>query len=394
MTKPTEKALLPAGLTDGLPPEAAFEADIRERLVSAFVQRGFDRVSPPLVEFEDNLLAGTGAAMSGQTFRLMDPVSQRMMGLRADITPQAARIATTRLAHEPRPLRLCYGGEVLRIKGSQLRPERQFTQAGAELIGTSDARADAEMVLMAAETLNALGIENIKVDLCQPTLVPLVMQSLSIEGAAAHEMRAALDAKDAAEVKALSEAFGPEAKSLFVALLAASGPVEKVSGPIAKLPLSGAAAEARDALLATVKLIEQADPALDLTLDAVENRGFEYHSGVTFTLFAPGVRGELGTGGRYIAGLSDTRQANTDGEAATGFTLFLDSILRALPRPDAASKVYLPDGVSRATGEELRRQGFRTLQGYATGSAAKAEAARLECTHLLVDGTPVPLDGL
>jgi len=394
MTKPTEKALLPAGLTDGLPPEAAFEADIRERLVSTFVARGFDRVAPPLVEFEDNLLAGTGAAMSGQTFRLMDPVSQRMMGVRADITPQVARIATTRLAHEPRPIRLCYGGEVLRIKGSQLRPERQFTQAGAELIGTSDARADAEMVLMAAETLNALGIENIKVDLCQPTLVPLVMQGLSIEGDAAVQLRAALDAKDAAEVKALSEAFGADAKGLLVALLAASGPVEKVSGPIAQLPLSGAAAEARDALLATVKLIEQADPSLDLTLDAVENRGFEYHSGVTFTLFAPGVRGELGTGGRYLAGLNDTSNGHNDGEPATGFTLFLDSILRALPRPKPAAKIYLPDGTSRAAGEDIRNKGFRTLQGYSAGKEAQSEALRLECTHLLVDGTPVSLDDL
>lgn len=389
MTKPTEKALLPAGLTDGLPPLAAFEAETRERLVSAFVQHGFDRVAPPLVEFEDHLLAGTGAAMSGQTFRLMDPISQRMMGLRADITPQVARIATTRLSHEPRPIRLCYGGEVLRIKGSQLRPERQFTQAGAELIGAADARADAEMVLLAAETLNGLGIENIKVDLCQPTLVPLVMQSLAIEGSAAQKMRAALDAKDAAEVKSLSDQFTADTRGLFVALLAASGPVEKVSGPIAALPLTGAAAKSRDALLATVKLIEQADPTLDLTLDAVENRGFEYHSGVTFTLFAPGVRGELGSGGRYVAGQDET----SDGEPATGFTLFMDSILRALPLPKTASKLYLPDGTPRSIGDKLRRQGFRTLQGYKSGPDAKAEAAHLECTHVLIDGTPVPLDG-
>ena len=191
MTKPTEKALLPAGLTDGLPPNAAFEIDVRELLVAAFVQRGFDRVAPPLVEFEDNLLAGTGAAMTGQTFRLMDPVSQRMMGLRADITPQAARIATTRLAHEPRPLRLCYGGEVLRIRGSQLRPERQFSQAGAELIGSADPRADAEMVLMAAETLRMLGIDDIKVDLCQPMLVPHVMNGMALDADTAASLRAA-----------------------------------------------------------------------------------------------------------------------------------------------------------------------------------------------------------
>lgn len=393
MTKATEKALLPAGLTDGLPPNAAFEIDVRERLVASFVARGFDRIAPPLVEFEDNLLAGTGAAMAAQTFRLMDPISQRMMGLRADITPQAARIATTRLAHEPRPLRLCYGGEVLRIRGSQLRPERQFSQAGAELIGSTDPRADAEMVLMAAETLRMLGIENIKVDLCQPTLVPHVMAGISMDNDAAMAMRAALDAKDAAEVKKLANALGDDARGLFVKLLAASGPAEAVAPRIAQLPLSGAAAEARDMLLDIVTLVERADPSLDLTLDAVENRGFEYHTGATFTLFAPGVRGELGTGGRYVAGLNDVADSS-DGEPATGFTLFMDSIIRALELPASPEKVYLPEGSQRSIGEALRAEGYRTVEGYASGDEALNEAARLECTHILLDGVPKPLGDL
>lgn len=389
MIKSTESALLPAGLTDGLPPDAQFESEVRERLVANFVARGFDRVAPPLVEFEDHLLTGTGAAMAGQTFRLMDPVSQRMMGLRADMTPQVARIATTRLAHAPRPLRLCYAGEVLRIKGSQLRPERQFTQAGAELIGVPGPDADAEMVLMAADTLNALGINDIKVDLCQPTLVPLVMESLGIEGEAANRFRAALDRKDAAEVKALSEELGADAKGLLSALLEASGPVEIVREKIAGLPLGGSAGAARDALLATVSLIESADPSLDLTLDAVENRGFEYHTGVTFTLFAPGVRGELGTGGRYQAGQADNGVA---GEAASGFTLFLDSILRALPQPEPTPLVYVSTASKRAEAAALREQGFRTLQGQNDVANAEVEAKRLGCTHILVDGKPVPLD--
>lgn len=393
MTKATEKALLPAGLTDGLPPNAAFEIDVRERLVASFVARGFDRIAPPLVEFEDNLLAGTGAAMAAQTFRLMDPISQRMMGLRADITPQAARIATTRLAHEPRPLRLCYGGEVLRIRGSQLRPERQFSQAGAELIGSTDPRADAEMVLMAAETLRMLGIENIKVDLCQPTLVPHVMAGISMDNDVAMAMRAALDAKDAAEVKKLANALGDDARGLFVKLLAASGPAEAVAPRIAQLPLSGAAAEARDMLLDIVTLVERADPSLDLTLDAVENRGFEYHTGATFTLFAPGVRGELGTGGRYVAGLNDVADSS-DGEPATGFTLFMDSIIRALELPASPEKVYLPEGSQRSIGEALRAEGYRTVEGYASGDEALSEAARLECTHILLDGVPKPLGDL
>ena len=103
--------------------------------MDVFAAHGYQRVKPPLLEFEDSLLAGSGAAVAEQTFRLMDPDSQRMMGLRADTTPQVARIATTRLADAPRPLRLSYAGQCLRVRGTQLAPDRQIAQAGIELIG-------------------------------------------------------------------------------------------------------------------------------------------------------------------------------------------------------------------------------------------------------------------
>src|SRR5690606_22782545 len=140
-----EKALLPAGLRDILPPDAAFEAAAVGRVMACFAAHGYEQVKPPLIEFEDGLLAGPGAALAAETFRLMDPVSQRMMGVRADMTLQVARIAASRLRNLPRPLRLSYAGQVLRVAGSQLRPERQFGQAGVELIGAASAAADAEV---------------------------------------------------------------------------------------------------------------------------------------------------------------------------------------------------------------------------------------------------------
>src|SRR5690606_15769726 len=106
-----------------------------ERVMACFASHGYERVKPPLIEFEEGLLAGPGAALAAGTFRLMDPVSQRMMGVRADMTLQVARIAATRLKNQARPLRLSYAGQVLRVSGTQLRPERQFGQAGIELIG-------------------------------------------------------------------------------------------------------------------------------------------------------------------------------------------------------------------------------------------------------------------
>ena len=115
-------ALLPGGLIDLLPPDAEIEAEAVSAVMAVFAAHGYQRVKPPLLEFEDGLLTGSGAAMADQTFRLMDPESRRMMGLRADMTPQVARIARTRLAHAPRPLRLSYAGQCLRVHGSQLAP--------------------------------------------------------------------------------------------------------------------------------------------------------------------------------------------------------------------------------------------------------------------------------
>src|SRR3984885_15002447 len=144
--EPINPALLPAGLRDLLPPDAETEAASVEALLEVFSSHGYARVKPPLLEFADSLLAGAGAAVAEQTFRLMDPDSQRMMGLRADTTPQVARIAATRLATAPRPLRLSYAGACLRVRGNQLAPDRQMAQAGIELIGHDSPEADAETV--------------------------------------------------------------------------------------------------------------------------------------------------------------------------------------------------------------------------------------------------------
>ena len=194
------RALLPAGLRDLLPPDAETEAGSVEALMEVFAAHGYQRVKPPLLEFEDSLLAGSGAAVAEQTFRLMDPESQRMMGLRADTTPQVARIATTRLAQAPRPLRLSYAGQCLRVRGSQLAPDRQIAQAGIELIGCDNPVADAEIVLVGAEALASAGLMRTSFDLTLPTLVPVLLDDAGITGATRATLARALDRKDAASV--------------------------------------------------------------------------------------------------------------------------------------------------------------------------------------------------
>jgi len=374
MTEHAEKGLLPAGLQDVLPPLAAHESAVVERLIAAFQAQGYDRVKPPLLEFEEALLTGAGAALAGQTFRLMDPVSQRMMGLRADMTPQVARIAASRLKNAPRPLRLCYGGQVLQVRGSQLRPERQFAQAGVELIGGADVTGDAEVVVLAIEALTAVGVSGLSVDLNLPPLVAALAGELGLPQDLVAELRLALDRKDAAAVRDLA---GGQA-AIFLELLRAAGPADKALAALSAMSLSPAAAAEVERLAEVVALIRRAAPEARLTVDPVEHRGFEYQTGISFILFAKGVRGELGRGGRY-----ETPGSNGAQQSSTGFTLFMDTVLRALPAPESAPRIYLPFGTDPATGRRLRAEGWVTLAALSEVEDPQAEARRLGCGHLL-----------
>jgi ATP phosphoribosyltransferase regulatory subunit len=381
MNEVLHPALLPSGLSDLLPPEAGVEARVVAAMMAVLESHGYERVKPPLMEFEENLLSGTGAAMAKETFRLMDPISQRMIGLRADMTTQVARIATTRLKGAPRPLRLCYAGQVLRVKGSQLRPERQVGQVGAELIGTDSVAADLEVVALAAEALQALGIEALSVDLTLPTLVPAITAALGLGAREQDRLRGALDHKDAAAVAAV----GGRAAAVLGKLLASAGIAASTLRALAALDLPPAAAEERARLVEVTNRLGAALPGLAITIDPVENRGLEYHTGISFTFYARGVRGELGRGGRY-------RTGDGEGEPATGLTLYTDTILRALPAQTPPRRLYVPTGTDAAAAKRLRGEGWVTVAGLESASDAAAEARRLNCRHRLEGATILAVD--
>jgi ATP phosphoribosyltransferase regulatory subunit len=317
--------------------------------------------------------------MSTLSFRLMDPVSQRMMALRADMTLQVARIAATRLGRQARPLRLSYAGQVLRVKGSDLRPERQFGQAGVELIGAASGTADVEVVLLAAEALASAGVSQLSIDLNLSSLVPAVIAGLDIGTNSARPLVEALDRRDAAAVARLA---GPHG-TLFGGLLRAAGPARRALGALAQLDLPPTAASERQRLIEVVELLLATAPELILTVDPVEHRGLEYHSGVGFTLLARKVRGELGRGGRYVS---------AKGEPSTGFSLYLDTLLRALPTSMPLRRLFLPPATTREAAAAWRDKGWITIAGLEPVADACAEARRLGCSHFLKSGRALAIE--
>ncbi len=371
-------ALLPAGLHDLLPPDAEAEARLVETLMGVFTAHGYDRVKPPLLEFEDTLLAGSGAAVAEQTFRLMDPVSGRMMGLRADTTPQVTRMAAHRLGRAARPLRLSYAGQVLRVHGTELAPERQLAQAGIEIIGGSAPEADAECAVVAAEALAAVGVQGFVLDVTLPTMTPALLEAAGLAGAAATRLSRALDRKDAAAVAALA-AEHPMLTRLLPPLMEAAGPAPRALAALEAAELPPAARAIADNAAAVVRAIQAAAPGLRVTLDPLEFRGFRYHVGVAFTVYGPGRTGELARGGRYLS---------ANDEPSTGMTLYPDAVRRAAGPAPRRPRLFLPLGADRAAAAAARAAGYATVAAL----SAQDDPRALGCTHVLRGATPAPIE--
>ena len=275
-------ALLPAGFKDQLPSMAAHEAFIVQAIIEQCEAYGYERIKPPLIEFEDSLFNGAGVSMTENSFRFMDPVSGKMMGIRADMTVQVARIATTRLAHLERPLRLCYSGEVLRVNPDNLNPDRELVQVGAELIGPNTVTADLEVIQIALDALKRLGTKNISIDITAPTLIPLILRSVGLDPASSLELRGALDRKD---IKAVEGLAGKNA-TLLGNIMTTVGAWEVGIKKLRELTLPIGVIEIIDRLENVASLISSESDIAEVTIDPIENRGFEYYSGIGFSFFS------------------------------------------------------------------------------------------------------------
>jgi ATP phosphoribosyltransferase regulatory subunit len=372
------KSLLPSGCYDLLPPHARQESELSYKLLSVFESFGYEQVSPPLLEYSDSLLSGRGSFISSQIFRVMDPTAHKVMGIRSDITLQIARIAVTRLNHSPRPLRLCYNGLILRMQPEQLRNDRQLHQAGIELIGAATAEADAEVIIVAAEALNKVGVKKISIDLNLPSIVGSLLAAEKFEEAELQTLLNAIAHKDISTIRNISFSY----RDTLIGLLQNSGSTEFVLDTIERLDLPDRARRQFNDLKQVVEILRKRNnPDWTITIDSTEKRAAAYHSGISFSIFVDGVACEVGRGGRYKI---EGENAKHDIEA-TGFTLYVETLLDILPNATREKRVLISSGINNLTANKLREDGFVTIYALTEYGNCNIEAKRLGCDYIYKD---------
>jgi ATP phosphoribosyltransferase regulatory subunit len=304
--------LLPEGLRDRLPGQAAAQARTVRALLDSIEARGYERVAPPLVEFEESLAARLKSSRTDLA-RFVDPLSQRTLAIRPDITPQIARIVSTQLADVPRPLRLAYAGPVVKLGASQLNPQRETMQVGAELVGSDSVESACEIVTTAVEALAAAGVTGLTVDLTLPDLVQ-TLAGLILSADQIEQLDFLLDMKDAGGL--VNAGFAD-----WLPLIAATGPVGPALAALRKFDHAGLMTSRIDGIEAVAAAISDKD--VRVTLDPTERHGFEYQSWFGFSLFVAGATGGVGRGGSYAI----THLQGHD-EPATGFSIYPDTFLK------------------------------------------------------------------
>jgi len=371
MQKPSN--LLPEGFHDALPPYAEAASRLERDVLDTLASHGYARVTPPLAEYEDGLTERMQGGSRSDLIRLVDPISQRTLALRPDMTMQIGRIAATSMADRPRPLRLSYSGQVLKLRSGQLQPERSRLQIGAELIGADSVVAASEIVSVAIEALERAGVSGITVDFTMPDLIDILAAGpLPLPQAQIAEVRGELDMKDAGGLNAMG-ATG------YLPLIEATGPFDDAMAKLRVFDGDGLLGSRLDGVAEIAASIRG---KAELTLDPTERHGFEYQNWFGFTLYAESFIGALGRGGSY-----EIAQADGETEAAVGFSLYPDPLITAGFGAKTSEQIFLPLGHDRNAAAKLRATGWRTVAAL----SEKDQAQTLGCSHILNGDQPEPL---
>ncbi len=379
---PEDRWLLPEGIEEILPPAAARLERLRRDLLDLYQSWGYELVIPPLIEFLDSLLTGTGNDLELQTFKLTDQLSGRMMGVRADMTPQAARIDAHLLKREG-PARLCYMGPVLRTRADGFGGSRSPYQAGVELYGHHGHESDLEVLALMLETLAVAGIADVHLDLGHVAVFRELVGLAGLDASREALLFDALQRKALPEIRQHLAAWDlaePVAAAL-LALAELDGGLEVLDVAESVLAPAGAAlGGALTTLRRLVEALQQRWPALPIHIDLAELRGYHYHTGALFAAYVPGQGQAVAQGGRY----DEIGQVFGRSRPATGFSTDLARLLLlgTVAQP-AATGIYAPplgDSVLEEQVAGLRRQGEQVIRAL---PGARVVPASLGCDRVL-----------
>jgi ATP phosphoribosyltransferase regulatory subunit len=376
-----DRWLLPDGIEEVLPPEAALIEAARRQVLDLFQRWGYEFVVTPHIEYLESLLTGAGQDLDLRTFKVTDPLSGRQMGFRADITPQVARMDAHTLRREG-PSRLCYAGSVLHAKPRALATSRSPIQLGAELYGDASPASDVEVISLMLDTLALAGVPDVHMDLGHVGIYRGLARAAGLSGEAEQQLFDALQRKAVDEVDALTESLQPHLANRLRALVELCGGREVLD--LAQACLVEAPAEvhaALDQLVAIADQLELRYPELPLYFDLGELRGYHYHTGVVFAAFVPGVGQSIAQGGRY----DDVGGNFGRARPATGFSTDLKTLvtLGDMRVDEPAAGVWAPDHhdlyLWQAV-QRLRSEGVRVVQalpGQDVSAASEAGCDRL-----------------
>lgn len=383
--KNVDRWLLPDGVEEILPEKAESVEKLRRHWLELYASWGYQLVIPPLMEFTESLCSGVGHDLDLSTFKITDQLSGRMMGLRADMTPQAARID----AHSFRRNginRLCYAGHVLHTKPKSPLAIRNPLQAGAEIFGEPGLEADIEVVSLLLESLSVANVSKITLDLGHVGVYQALAESLQLTATQEAELFELLQTKDRLEIgQWISTNVESEQVAQWLLALMNSGDVSALNDVQAALNEAPAEASAAiDELLALAEVIEQRYPEVNLYVDLSELRGYHYHTGIVFAAYAEGFGDAIANGGRY----DHIGEVFGRARPATGFGINLTSVIALSAFGDAQNLdgIYAPasdDAAQWVAIQALRAQGEKVICGLSPNETS-ATACNREL--VLVDG--------
>lgn len=368
--------LLPEYIEDVLPAEAARIESLRRTLLDLFKVHGYQYVIPPMLEYMESLITGAGHDLDLATFKVVDQLTGRLMGVRADMTPQAARI-DAHLLNNQGITRLCYAGSVLRTKPDGLAQTREPLQLGAELYGHAGIGSDIEIQRLLIKALHAIGINQVHMDFSHVNVFGSLIESSGINQQLEQNLYAALQSKDQSSVAELSKDLDKMTREALQHLTELNGDQSILAKASQVLPQTPAIRQTLESLTQVAAALTDLDVAV--SFDLSELRGYHYHSGIVFAAYAQGYKGPLALGGRY----DEVGQAFGRARPATGFSLDLRGVATALPPATKSAAIFAPAADDKTLSDKiaaLRAEGHIVVQELA---GAQSDMAELNCDRKL-----------